>query len=105
MGLIFVLSAQPKLPDVPGLDSLDFSDKIKHFAAYGMLATLAWRALGDRCPKSRRLLLTVGLPLLYGVSDELHQRFVPNRACDMCDLLADGLGALCAAMVMSRRRR
>ena len=30
---------------------------------------------------------------LYGAADEIHQRFVPNRSCDVLDWLADTLGA------------
>lgn len=33
---------------------------------------------------------------LYGLSDEIHQAFVPNRSCDALDLMADMAGALTA---------
>ena len=38
-----------------------------------------------------RTLLAAGLLycILYGLLDEIHQSFVPNRHCDMLDLLAD----------------
>jgi len=101
MALIFLLSAQPKLPDIPGLDAIvqDNSDKVKHIIAYAVLAGLIWRALGAKFATGRRFALAVVIAVLYGVTDEYHQRFVPNRTCDICDLAADATGALIAAAV------
>lgn len=102
MGLIFFLSSQPSLPGVPGLDRIDWGDKILHFSFYGVLGAFIWHGLGAGRPAWQRLLLTVALASLFGLSDEFHQRFVPNRSCDVLDLAADTLGALCAASVLSR---
>ncbi len=33
----------------------------------------------------------------YGASDEFHQRFVPNRTCDVADRVADTFGGFLAA--------
>jgi VanZ family protein len=103
MALIFWLSSRPDLPRVPGLDLLEVGDKIKHVAAYAVLAALIWRALGRGGSSRRRFWLAVAISILYGLTDEFHQRFVPNRCCDICDLIADALGALAAAAIVSRR--
>ena len=105
MGLIFFLSSQPKLPPIPGLgclERLDFGDKIKHFIGYGALAMLIWRALGDVCPKRRRFWIAIAISTAYGMTDEFHQRFVPNRCCDILDLTANMVGALCAAAILCK---
>ena len=34
------------------------------------------------------------LAIVYGVSDEWHQSFVPERSADAADVLADAIGAL-----------
>jgi VanZ family protein len=96
MALIFFLSAQPDLPHpVSGwLDLLISSGA--HFLLYGFLALLLRWALGDG---DRRLILAFGLALLYGVSDEFHQSFVPGRVPDLLDLVSDGLGAALALTV------
>lgn len=39
-----------------------------------------------------RYALTAGI--LYAASDELHQYFVPGRACQLRDVVIDGLGVL-----------
>ena len=39
------------------------------------------------------VLVALGLTMLYAVSDEVHQTFVPGRVADPWDLFCDGLGA------------
>ena len=95
--IIFWLSSQSEPPkatwwlfEIPGID------KIAHAGIYGILAGLV--ALGIRLSYEgvRRDVLfavPVGSAILYGMSDEIHQIFVPYRTFDLLDLLADGLGA------------
>ena len=40
------------------------------------------------------VILSVVLSSLYGVSDEIHQYFVPFREADLLDVLADTLGSI-----------
>jgi VanZ family protein len=60
-------------------------------------------------PSRRWAVLAVGLASLYGVSDEVHQAFVPGRNADVFDWVADTTGALLAAGIIhlytSRRAR
>jgi VanZ family protein len=86
------------------------ADKLAHFGIYCILAFLIDRALRaqTRFPllQSRHLLFTVLLTTLYGLSDEIHQVFVPGRNASVYDLLADAAGALlfCAVSVLRSRR-
>ena len=48
----------------------------------------------------RAVLLAVACASLYGVTDELHQYFVPGRACDPADWLVDTCGAVLGAMLL-----
>jgi VanZ family protein len=96
-GVIFYLSSRPRLPapDVAGID------KVAHFGAYALLASLLIFATErSRLP----LAAAVVLGLLYGVSDELHQMFVPGRAPDVLDWFADAAGVAAATFVYVRRR-
>jgi VanZ family protein len=98
MALIFTASASSD-PGLPG----NVSDKLVHLAAYGVLAALVLNALasgtldGYTVP---RALLAIAIAVLYGVSDELHQSFVPGRTPDARDVLADAAGAVIAAAVL-----
>jgi VanZ family protein len=102
MGLIFFLSAQPDLPR-PDSDWLDLLiSGGAHFGLYGVLAFLLCWALGGG---ARGMALAFGLALLYGLSDEFHQSFVPGRVPDVMDLLWDGLGAAAGLLAWSLLRR
>lgn len=101
MALIFFLSAQPKLPSIPLLDEIDYSDKIKHAFFYGILGWLAWRAIDRKMPKWRQLVITIVIAAIYGLTDEYHQLFVPGRTFDLLDLSADTLGASIAAIILT----
>jgi VanZ family protein len=104
--LIFTFSSFPgsayPATDVPG------ADKLVHLALYATLGALCARALLLRAPDAepprRRLLLlaAVAMATLYGVSDELHQLFVPARSADWHDAVADAAGAILGTSVASR---
>lgn len=69
----------------------DGADKVGHAGAYAVLGALLTLATG-------RVWLAVLLATLFGVSDEIHQYFVPGRAADVYDVVADGVGALIGAL-------
>jgi VanZ family protein len=103
MGLIFVLSAQPNLPHVPGplVDLL--IKKAGHAVGFGVLFVLLWQALARR---RRALGLAWTLAVLYAASDEFHQTFVPGRKGRFADVVVDAVGvSLAAAIVWWWRRR
>ena len=102
--LIFTLSAQSTLPDLThGLP--DLQDIAGHLAAYAGLA--CWLALAlRRTPGVRRpWLWAFVLAMLYGLSDEFHQSFVPNRHPDLFDVATDMVGAALALWFWRRRLR
>lgn len=109
-GLIFFLSSLPG-SEVPGL-LFPGSDKLLHGAAYAALAAAALVAVPDnlrRCRPFRAVLLVFLFSFLYGISDELHQSFVPGRDASFPDVAADAAGAALAVSVWlaaeaSRRR-
>jgi VanZ family protein len=74
-------------------------DKLVHLLLYGVLgATLSWaKRMSDRSVPHWALL---SLGLAYGVVDELHQRFVPNRVSSVDDLVADAIGLVIGYVVM-----
>jgi VanZ family protein len=104
MAIIFFASS---LSD-PGAPPGGLSDKSAHFLAYGALGASLLRALaGGRPPETtlRRILIAFALATLYGASDELHQRFVPNRSPELLDLVADAIGAMAGALLMTMTMR
>ena len=97
--LIFWQSSGPLPPRTPHLPGLD---KLAHFAVYALLAFLAARAFATRPSADRACVLPWAAALfavLYGLSDEIHQSFVPGRNADLWDLVADACGAIVGALV------
>jgi VanZ family protein len=99
MSAIFWFSAQPSdnLPDYGTLDRL--VKKGGHMLGYGLLALSYWYALGWDVKKRPLAWL---FAMLYAVTDEIHQSFVPGRHPSMWDVLIfDNLGALTALWLAS----
>jgi len=98
MGLIYYASSVPgrEMPkfDVPNID------KLFHFVEYLVLAFLLARAFYNTSSKPDYKSIFIASALiaaLYGISDEFHQRFVPERSCDIIDLLSDIAGSIAGA--------
>ena len=76
-----------------------------HLGVYGVLA--AALLFGAGWPRGNGVWLWAALATLYGVSDELHQMFVPGRQPELWDLCADAAGSFlvaAAARAYSARR-
>ena len=98
LAAIFVQSALPSAVHTSFLPGLD---KLLHALAYGLLAALWCRALAtwplEGRPAAAIAAAAVILAALYGLSDEIHQAFVPGRMADPWDWMADGFGAAIGA--------
>ncbi len=95
---IFMVSGVSEVPAVPG----GISDKALHAIVYGVLSGLWLRALaGGRRQgvTSTRTITAVALSAGYGITDELHQAFVPSRHAELADVFADALGAAGGALI------
>lgn len=77
--------------------------KSAHFIEYLMFALLLFRALKNNSGFStdKSLKLTFFLSLIYALSDELHQSFVPGREPRIRDVAIDTLGAASVLFVIA----
>jgi VanZ family protein len=94
---IFVVSSMPQPPEMPG----GVGDKSLHGLAYAVLGVLLVRALsgGDWARVTGRVVfVAIVLATAYGITDELHQAFVPGRSPDPRDVVADAVGATIGAL-------
>ncbi|MFH1671462.1 MAG: VanZ family protein [Candidatus Portnoybacteria bacterium] len=96
-GVIFFFSHQPDLKsDLP--NQWDFIlRKLAHIAEYAVLTFLLVRALGNyQINKSKLILWSFFLAILYAVSDEYHQTFILGREGAIRDVLIDSIGVVLA---------
>ena len=108
MGGIFYLSAQPQLPSLTSHWLDDMVKTAGHFGGYAVLAYLYLRiARAGRWNGRTGLGMVFGCAMLYALSDEFHQSFVPGRDPNALDLLTDAAGAATALGVAwwTARRR
>jgi VanZ family protein len=124
MGVIFAMSSEPSFgeshyvsarvalgllpawlaPLAPWLDH--YLSIIVHIGEYGLLALLWVNALA-RVPGlgAQAVLLAWLITVAYGVTDELHQSFVPGRSATLSDWLMDITGASLSLLLWSLWRR
>jgi VanZ family protein len=106
MGLIFFLSSRSTLP---GPDKAFWDillKKIGHFTVFGILAWLYVLGLrSGQAATPRALWIALGMTLLYALSDELHQSYVPGRHARVTDWLIDAAGAMAALLMLLKRSR
>lgn len=103
MALIFWLSSQSDLVDLDNQAEERLLYKTSHMIAYGTLVWLWWRALAPQRQLTwSNLSMALAFTVLYGISDEIHQLYVPDRHGRVADVLFDTAGAL--AMILLIRR-
>lgn len=94
MSLIFYLSS---IPGTYVTTKISINDKILHIIEFFGLAFLLYRCFNtaeNKNVKKHEYLLAIALAVLYAISDEFHQSFVPGRAADIIDVIADSIGAI-----------
>jgi VanZ family protein len=86
MGVIFFFSSQPQ--SALNFGQPAFVGKLAHVTEYAILGWLIVRARGDRRAWWRAWLMAV----VYSLTDEFHQSFVPGRHPLVTDVMIDSLG-------------
>lgn len=94
-GFIYLLSSQESLPSL----SISFYDfvfkKSAHMFVYAVLYVLlfrAYRITSHQKINNKSYLFPILVSLVYALTDELHQSFVPNRHPSIRDTGYDMLG-------------
>jgi VanZ family protein len=99
--LIFENSAVSE--PIPVDMTFPLADKLVHVVMYGGLCGVVSVGM-SRPPRNAPWLVMVVAPVLfataYGLTDEIHQFYVPGRSCEIADLFADFLGACLVQLVL-----
>lgn len=97
--LIFIISSIPG-SRIPNL--FFFQDTAFHISEYAIFAWLINRALKKYYPALHYIpcfYLTVIISLIYAISDEFHQAFVPYRDPSLFDVSWDTIGAIIGSIL------
>lgn len=100
--VIFVLSSVPgnKYPQV----QWEHADKLVHICIYFWVGVFGWIFFKSR---GAGVFSAFAFGVLYGLSDEIHQLWVPRRTFSMTDWIADSVGVVVGIILiftLHRRR-
>ena len=106
MAFIFCLSSIPHLGHGIGGHQVQFHREFAHIIAYGILTFLIWFSF----PKldgnlAKKILVCAFLALLYAISDEVHQAFVPGRSGNIKGVVFDVIGIVAVLVWLGVRQR
>lgn len=65
--------------------------KLAHFTEYFILGIFVYNAVNSYNKKTYSAII---ICILYAISDEIHQIFVPGRSCQILDILIDSIGSI-----------
>lgn len=74
--------------------------KAAHFTEYFILCLLTFNALRNGRSLKIRLAGALMFTVLYAVTDEIHQYFIPGRVCALRDVLIDSSGGVLAGVII-----
>lgn len=95
IGVIFWGSSIGSVPKAGGVAIDAIVHRTAHVIEFAVLGWLLLRAVAaDRTITRREMAITLIGVTLYGVSDELHQRFTPGRSSELSAVLFDVAGGL-----------
>ncbi len=104
MGIIFFLSSRPTIKTTQIYWQDFLIKKTAHFVEYAILSFLYIRAfLGSSMSQKKSFILAFLISLVYAISDEYHQSFVPGREPRIRDVVIDSMGALFAIYLVAFR--
>ena len=102
-----VLSAVPEFEKQPEevkkniIEELQFiTRKSAHFIGYMILGILASGLILQYENINKKYLLAFLICVIYAISDEIHQLFVPGRAGQVRDVLIDSAGSLLGIIIV-----
>lgn len=68
--------------------------KLAHFSIYTIGGIISYCMVSQYNLKlHQKVLVSLGICIIYAITDELHQYFVPGRSCEIIDMMIDSLGA------------
>lgn len=73
---------------------------VGHFTEYLVFGILLLNALRHHIDLKKAAIAAVCAASAYGITDEIHQIFVPQRSCDPLDWAVDTIAALLGALIV-----
>ena len=65
--------------------------KLAHFTEYLILGIFVYNAVNSY---NKKVYIAIIICIIYAISDEVHQLFVPGRSCQILDITIDSIGSI-----------
>ena len=72
--------------------------KLAHFTEYLILGILVYNAVNSY---NKNMYIAIIICIIYAISDEIHQLFVPGRSCQILDITIDSIGSTIGIFILS----
>ena len=105
---ISVFSSMPRPPEAPGVELVPFYSSFAHMLVFAGFSAVLFFALDSSTHGNMKRLCPLFALLItfaYGLTEEIHQHYVPGRTMDMADALVDLIGATMAQLMIVVERR
>jgi len=83
------------ISNILNIDNIDIISfiirKLAHFTEYFILGLLVFNMI--KC-YNKKIIWAIIICILYAISDEVHQIFIPGRSCQIMDIIIDSLGSI-----------
>ncbi|MDD5193874.1 MAG: VanZ family protein [Candidatus Nanoarchaeia archaeon] len=94
---IFYMSSRTFPPGIPGIS---IGSYVYHFGIYFVFGFFLFISITKgKLDKKYLVFIAILAAIGYGISDEIHQFFVPSRYCCYEDVLTDAIGILSSGIV------
>ena len=101
-GLIFYLSSLTFAPCPP---KIFFLSCLYHLLAFFFLSTFfIFSLIKGKSQNKKLIFFAVIIAIAYGITDELHQFFVPGRTTSFLDILLNSVGIIFASVIYALLR-
>ncbi len=75
--------------------------KMAHFSIYTLLGFLLMSFVSTyHLKEDKRIVISLLIGILYAITDEIHQKFVPGRSCQITDVIIDSMGVLLGILLL-----
>ncbi len=71
-----------------------------HFGVFFMFSFFLFLTIKDKKISNKIVLIILLISLIYAISDEFHQLFVPGRVAGIKDIIVDFAGSLCSVLLL-----
>lgn len=75
--------------------------KVAHFSIYTLVGLLAMAYISTyNLKESQRVIISLCIGIVYAMSDEIHQLFIPGRAGQLTDVILDTMGVILGILLI-----